>query len=249
MMKNLIVIILNLFDSFHKYKIIKFLKKIVSNDLDLVFDIGAHKGESINLFLSNFKVNKIISFEASPINFDILKKKENELKKKFPKSNIIIENKALGSFTEKKIFKQFQESSSSTLSQINQNSKYFKKKFSFINFFKKKDNFYKDIELNISTLDDYIKYKNIDIVDLVKIDTEGSEFEIIKGAKENIKNFKLILFEHHYDDMIVKNYSFSDINNLLIQNNFFKIFKAKMPFRKTFEYIYINKIFGDNFKF
>ena len=135
------------------------------------------------------------------------------------------------------------------MSQINQNSKYFKKKFSFINFFKKKDNFYKDIELNISTLDDYIKYKNIDIVDLVKIDTEGSEFEIIKGAKENIKNFKLILFEHHYDDMIVKNYSFSDINNLLIQNNFFKIFKAKMPFRKTFEYIYINKIFGDNFKF
>tara|TARA_E500000178_G_scaffold82733_1_gene80950 strand:- start:1274 stop:2020 length:747 start_codon:yes stop_codon:yes gene_type:complete len=248
-MINLTVIILNLFDFFHKFKIVKFLKKIMNNDFNLVFDIGAHKGESINLFLSNFKVNKIISFEASPINFEILKKKENKLKKKFPKSNIIIENKALGSLTEKKNFKQFQESSSSTLSQINQNSRYFKKKFSFINFFKKKDNFYDDIELNISTLDDYINYRNIGIIDLVKIDTEGSEFDIIKGAKENIKNFKLILFEHHYDDMIVKNYTFSDINDLLNQNNFFKIFKAKMPFRKTFEYIYINKIFGDNFKF
>ena len=42
----------------------------MGNDLNLVFDI-AHKGESINLFLSNFKVNEIISFEASPINFDI----------------------------------------------------------------------------------------------------------------------------------------------------------------------------------
>ena len=49
--------------------------------------------------------------------------------------------------------------------------------------------------------------------------------------------------------MIVKNYTFSDINNLLNQNNFFKIFKAKMPFRKTFEYIYMNEIFNDNFKF
>tara|TARA_B100000900_G_C20434473_1_gene656394 strand:+ start:118 stop:864 length:747 start_codon:yes stop_codon:yes gene_type:complete len=248
-MINLTVIILNLFDFFHKFKIAKFLKKIMNNDFNLIFDIGAHKGESINLFLSNFKVNKIISFEASPINFEILKKKENKLKKKFPKSNIIIENKALGSLTEKKNFKQFQESSSSTLSQINQNSRYFKKKFSFINFFKKKDNFYNNIELNISTLDDYINYRNIGIIDLVKIDTEGSEFDIIKGAKENIKNFKLILFEHHYDDMIVKNYTFSDINDLLNQNNFFKIFKAKMPFRKTFEYIYINKIFDDNFKF
>ena len=49
--------------------------------------------------------------------------------------------------------------------------------------------------------------------------------------------------------MIVKNYTFSDINNLLNQNNFFKIFKAKMPLRKTFEYIYMNEIFNDNFKF
>ena len=57
------------------------------------------------------------------------------------------------------------------------------------------------------------------------------------------------MIKRYYDDMIVKNYSFSDINNLLIQNNFFKIFKAKMPFRKTFEYIYMNKIFDDNFKF
>ena len=100
-MTNLTVIILNLFDFFHKFKIIKFLKKIMGNDLNLVFDIGAHKGESINLFLSNFKVNEIISFEASPINFDILKKKESKTKK-ISKSSIFIENKALGSMTEKK---------------------------------------------------------------------------------------------------------------------------------------------------
>ena len=49
--------------------------------------------------------------------------------------------------------------------------------------------------------------------------------------------------EHHFDDMISKEYKFSHINNLLIQNNFKQIFKIKMPFRKTFEYIYLNKTY------
>ena len=51
----------------------------------------------------------------------------------------------------------------------------------------------------------------------------------------------MILFEHHYDDMIQKKYTFSDINDFLRLNKFEQIYKLKMPFRKTFEYIYINK--------
>ena len=43
--------------------------------------------------------------------------------------------------------------------------------------------------------------------------------------------------------MIKKNYKFSDVHNLLNRNNFEQIYKAKMPFRKTFEYIYKNKTY------
>jgi hypothetical protein len=46
--------------------------------------------------------------------------------------------------------------------------------------------------------------------------------------------------------MIKKNYNFADIHSLLINNNFKKIYKSKMPFRKTFEYIYINEVFKKN---
>ena len=53
----------------------------------------------------------------------------------------------------------------------------------------------------------------------------------------------MILFEHHYDDMIFKGYKFKDINDFLLQNNFKQIFKIKMPLRKTFEYIYKNKAY------
>ena len=44
------------------------------------------------------------------------------------------------------------------------------------------------------------------------MDTEGHELEILKGSKKNLKNIKTIVFEHHYDNMLKKNYTFSDIN-------------------------------------
>ena len=84
---------------------------------------------------------------------------------------------------------------------------------------------------------------NILEVDLIKIDTEGFEFNILKGLGNKIEKVKNIFFEHHFDDMIIKNYTISDINDYLKANNFIKIYKAKMPFRKSFEYIYQNKIF------
>ena len=45
---------------------------------------------------------------------------------------------------------------------------------------------------------------------------------------------KFIYFEHHYDDMIQKNYTFKDINKILINYGFKKVFKSKMYFRKSF---------------
>ena len=88
----------------------------------------------------------------------------------------------------------------------------------------------------------YLIDKNLKNIDFLKIDTEGYEKETILGLGEKIKNVKLIFFEHHYDNMIIKNYKFRDIHKLLIDHGFQKIFKTKMPFRKSFDYIYENKI-------
>ena len=75
---------------------------------------------------------------------------------------------------------------------------------------------------------------------MLKIDTEGYEYYILRGLGEFIKNVKVIYFEHHYDLMIKKGYKFSDMNKLLLSFGFKKEFKEKMIFRKSFEYIYIN---------
>ena len=237
MIKKLILLLLSFFDFFYQKRIIKFLSKKNLTNIETLFDVGGHKGESINLFLSNMKVKKIISFEASPLNFRFLEKSREHYSKKFNKTEIMIENIALGSKNKEIDFKQFDESSSSTLNDINEESSYFKRKFNLLDFFSKKKK-YQILKIKIETLDNYMNLNNINKISFLKIDTEGYEYEILKGLKKKIQFVDTIMFEHHYDNMIIKNYTFRDINNYLKTNNFNQIYKSKMPFRKTFEYIY-----------
>jgi FkbM family methyltransferase len=240
MIKKLVLLFLSFFDYFYQKKIIKFLKKNSLSEINLIFDVGAHKGESINLFLKNMKVKNIVSFEASPLNFKYLENNKKNLEKKFPNTKIIIENLALSSDGRVVTFNQFNESSSSTINNINQESRYFKKKFNLLNLRNKKK-IYESFKLKTETLDNYIYQNNFNRISFLKIDTEGYEYEILIGLKKRIKSVDTIMFEHHYDNMIIKEYTFSDINYLLKKNDFYQVFKSKMPFRKSFEYIYRRK--------
>ncbi len=240
MIKFFVLKLLSIFDLYHQFKIINFIKKNNLDNIGIFFDIGAHKGESINLFLKNLNIEKIISFESSPINFEILKKNKLKFEKKFRNNVIEINNLTLGSQNKDATIKQIDESSSSTLNDINVNSKYFKKKKLLV-YNKNDKEFYKEISVKITLLREFIEEKDIEKIDFIKIDTEGYEYEILKGLGKKFDIVKAIMFEHHYHDMLKKNYKFKDIHSILKQNNFDRIYKAKMPFRKTFEYIYVNK--------
>ena len=229
--------ILSIFDSYYQKKLFSFLKSRGYKNFDVLFDIGAHHGESIKRFLNNFKVKNIYSFEASKKNFSILQKNLIFFKKKFNNTNIIIENYAAGN--EEKIIKmkQMNESSSSTINNYNVKSKYFKKKSIFLLSFKKQ-NFFSEIDVRQILLSNYMNTNDIKKIDFIKIDTEGYEYYVLKGLKNQFQKIKLILFEHHYHSMLLKKYKFRDIHNFLIKNNFKQIYKYKMAFRKTFEYVY-----------
>ena len=229
--------ILTFFDYFHKSKIIKKLKQIEEKQtFKIIFDIGGHRGESIELFLKNFNVQNIYSFEPSELNFKVLLKTKTILKKKFKDINIFLENFAVGDLNKNVTLNYLNETSSSTIRSLNIESEYFKKKEKF--FGKLINKKYQVVQINFK---EYLEKKKIDQIDLLKIDTEGYEFEVLKGLKDSINKVSIILFEHHYDNMIIKGYTFSDIHDLLISNGFQKIYKIKMPFRKSFDYIYKKK--------
>ena len=113
---------LNLLDYFNQKKIINIIKKKIQDKL-VIIDVGAHFGETINIIKKNFDFKKIYSFEASPLNFKILRDNHpNDLN-----YNIEIYNYALGEEKAEHFINQAVESSSSTINDLNLKSKYFLK--------------------------------------------------------------------------------------------------------------------------
>ena len=232
---KIIIIILNFLDYFQQKKIIKLINKKFFNPI-IVFDVGAHYGETIKLFNKELNIKKIYSFEASSKNYKILKKNIF----KYDQKKVETLNYGIGDKIIKSYINQTIESSSSTINELNINSKYLKKKLKILNI-KDKNSFQHKVPIEIITLDYFIEKKKIENVDLLKIDTEGYEFNVLKGLSKHNQKIKLVYFEHHYDDMIIKNYKFGDIHQLLENYGFKMIKKSKMFFRKSFEYVYENQ--------
>ena len=215
-------------------------KKKIPKNIDTLIDVGAHHGDTISEFLKIFQIKKIYAFEPSKKNFEELKKKTEKIKKK-NSVKIKIYPYGLGKKNDIMQLKEITDGVSNTFNNLNMNSKYLKKK-KFITTFFGMEKFIKDeVPTKIIPLKEIIKEEKIERIDLIKIDTEGFEYNTLIGMDREIKKVRFVLFEHHYDNMIIKNYKFKDIHSLLIDNGFQKVYKIKMPLRKSFEYIYENQ--------
>ncbi len=235
-MKELIKFILNIFDFFTQQKILRELeKKIIKKKIKILIDVGSHKGEYISSLKSRFYIDNIFGFEPNPNVFQILKKR-------FKDSNIHLFNQGISDTSGYIQLNKNLDSSSSSINNLNTESKYYKKKYFFLNILNLKQVSTK-IDIHVLRLDEFINKNNIKKIDLLKIDTEGYEFKVLKSIGEKIKDVGIVHFEHHFDDMIIKNYSLTDIHSYLTKKGFVKFFKIKMKFRKSFEYLYINKNF------
>ena len=70
-LKNLAITFFDIIDKFfHQSKISSYLKGNTSN-LDLLIDVGSHKGTYTDLILKNFKTKKIFMFEPQKKNIQI----------------------------------------------------------------------------------------------------------------------------------------------------------------------------------
>ena len=240
-MGNLFNYIVKIVDFFYQKKITIFLKNNLEARFDVLIDVGAHKGETISNFLKNFQIKNIYSFEASKRTYQILENNIDRISNIYKETNIEIFNFGIGNSVESKIFYELPDSNSSTFNLINQKSSYFKRKNKILSFFFKKKFNIKENYVSQIKLSQFIQNKELIKIDILKIDTEGYELDVLKGLEEKIKIINFIYFEHHYDNMIKKNYKFSEIHEYLMNNGFERVFKIKMPLRKSFDYIYRKK--------
>ena len=232
---NFLHLIISFFDYPNKKKIINFFKDKFKNNISTFIDVGAHHGESIKLFNKEFNIDSIVAFEPSLKNYNKLLKYNKKI------NNLKTFNLALGEEKNLVSFTDHFETQSSTISEINEHSNYFKKKIFFLDPLNLKNKKIQNTKVKMDRLENILKNLSINSVDILKIDTEGYDFKVIRGLGNSIKLVKYIYFEHHFHDMLIKNYNLGDVNKYLNSYNFIKVFKSKMRFRKTFEYIYFNK--------
>ena len=202
----------------HQPKIFDSLKNLRIN---YIFDVGSHKGESIDYFIELKNLKIIHSFEPQNDIFLILKNKYKKNKK------ILLNKIALSNKENYKNFYINDLSSTSTFSKLDKNSLWLRIKNKIIN---KKNSVIKKIKIKTTTIDIFVKQKKIKKIDLLKIDTEGHELEILNGANKTIQDGKIryILIEIHYSKMY-KNYSKKKIEIFLKKNNFHLIKTFKFP--------------------
>ena len=130
----------------------------------------------------------------------------------------------------------------SSFEPLNYNSKYLIKKAAILGV-SVEEIISKKINVPVSTLFDYLRENNISKVDLLKIDTEGHEYQCLESLFPPLPNrlntvIERIQIENHQDDMYLSAVSFDKIQQLLIDHNYIVESKIKHPFGNFFELIY-----------
>ena len=198
--KNIIIIILRLCG----YKIIGIKKLVKYNDFDsihqflikrmgnkskykIIFDVGANDGGSISRFKKMFSKTKIHCFE--PTEYLIEK-----IKNSFNLNNIYLNNIALGNKNRERNFFFYNADRVNSFYPMEEGSKY-KIQRSPKNIIDKKEIVKK---IKTVTLDHYCQKNNISHIHLLKIDTQGSEAEVLQGAVRLLKKQKIDVIELEY---------------------------------------------------
>lgn len=159
----------------------------------LIIDIGSHIGISVLYFKSLFPNSKILAFEPNPITFKLLEEsiESNGIQ------DVEVINKAVWKEDGiKKFYIDGKENSWHSNSSFLESSWTGKE-------------ITKEISVQTTRLDEYIT----EDIDMLKIDTEGSELSILNAHKRFLSKIENIVVEYHP----TKNYKVNDLLNILKQ--------------------------------
>lgn len=147
--------------------------------IEIFFDVGANEGQTLVRAREHFEACEILAFEPHPITFAALAENTKDIPR------VRLHNVALGSEVGEKIMFEFGHSTISSLLPDGQ----------YIVMTNRQPS--SQINVDCTTVGDFCAAQAIDKIDVLKIDTEGSELEVLKGAVPLLKNgsIKFIYFE------------------------------------------------------
>ena len=235
LLRNLLLHFFDLIDEFyHQKRIANFIKK---NKIEIknFIDIGAFEGKYTDLIFKIQEKCRVIMIEPQSKYYLLLKEKY--------KNNNLIKIMKIGISDKEKLLKLKinKHEITSTFSQFNDTNKYLNYKAILFNS-NLKNMTTNSENIEVFPLSLILQKNNLDSIDLIKIDTEGHEYEVLYGAGDYIKKINYILVEFHIDK-IYENYNSDKIHNFLLENGFILQKKFSFPFTTWEDRLYKNSKF------
>lgn len=184
-------------------------------DAPVIFDVGAHHGESIERFRKLYPNAQLHSFEADADNFKTLQARYGT------SAAVSLNNFGVGAASGTKLFHRNLKSDTSSFNKVNPDSAWTKLRSRQQNV-TVADFTQKSYEVKIGTLDDYIEQKGIAYVDILKIDTQGYEDEVLRGAQRALRSQRIGIIETEIilSDMYEKALSFMELEQLMLPHGY-----------------------------
>jgi FkbM family methyltransferase len=132
-----------------------------------IFDLGGNEGQSIRHFQQDFRTPRIISFEPARSCLEILKRKFGN------QPSVQIVPKAVGENTSTGELKIFERSGMNSLLPLEPGAAAVGARLDVLETEK----------VEIISLDDFTAQNGIEKIDILKIDCQGGEMAILRGAK------------------------------------------------------------------
>lgn len=189
------------FESDYEKDNILFIKENCKHDM-IAIDVGAHLG-LMSIILSQLvgKKGKVISFEPTPQTYSVLKQ---VIKMNSAEESVFPVNKAVSKENTTIDFFLSSDEGSNSNSLVPKNHR---------------DR--KPIKISVTSIDLFVVENKISKVDFMKIDAEGSEYDVLLGAEKTIKNYRPIIILALHPPLIKNNnHDISNIYDFLINNHY-----------------------------
>lgn len=159
------------------------MQKNIAGNANVIFDVGAYVGEVALVYKHLFPGSKIYSFEPFPESYQKLK--ENVA----TSDNIIAINKGLTNQSGKQKFysNKYAPTNSLLAASADADKNWGKDVLSNL----------ESIQAEFSTIDEFVEENNIAEIDILKMDVQGAEHLVLKGAERSLSKglVKLIYTE------------------------------------------------------
>lgn len=147
-------------------------EKIETNDREMmIFDVGANKGQFLELIINEFGNSRIhiVSFEPSTAAYEELNRKFGDLDYVTLQKLGVDDHIYTGSLF-------FDQPGSLYASKYDRDVSRLNVEFTYSE------------TVNYVTIDDYCLSRGIDLIDFMKIDVEGNELSVLRGAEQMLSN-------------------------------------------------------------